>query len=101
MELRNDDQVVANSLVRLYPKILTLSGAPLEDCRKRWFYLLEGPIGEGLMSVTRRGIDPTELVDEWERRHVLLLARAQEFVVMRDSKTLLMMDTLHSTTTFI
>jgi hypothetical protein len=95
MRLSNDQ--IAN-LVRIYPKVLTLSGSGIEKCRRRWEYILEGPIGEGLLSVTRRGIDPTQMKDPKERQRVLL-SRAQEFI-LRDFKTLLV-DTLMTTTDYL
>jgi hypothetical protein len=95
MRLSND-QIA--TLVRSYPKVLTLSGSSIENCRSRWEYILQGPIGEGLLSVTRRGIDPTQIEDPKERQRILL-SRAQEFI-LRDFKTLLG-DTLMTTTDYL
>jgi hypothetical protein len=93
--LLSNDQVA--SLVRIYPKVLTLSGSRIQECRVRWAYVVEGPIGEGLITLTRRGIDPSDMSPKEQQR--VLLARAQEFI-LRDFKTLLV-DTVLTTTDYL
>ena len=81
--LRNELQlsnVQLGQLIRSSPHLLLMDHAKLQKASSDWYFILKGPIGDGLGRVKRRGIDTT-LVTDPEEQEMVVLYRAQELIL--------------------